>query len=355
MKRPIKRADYVAPRTPTEKMLAKLWEGQLGERAIGCRDDYFDVGGDSLGAAELVILIADEIDVTVRLEQFMELTTLEAMAAEIDRVKSGAQAAPSGGSLVLVKEPAKPAPFFFVHGGGGNILYLNNLVRYLEGKRTLYGLKARGLDGKEPPQERVEEMAQTYLAEVRAVQPKGPYCLAGYCIGGVIAFEMAHRLLAEKERVSLLAVLDTRVPPMRLAPDAAPPASRPPEGPPKTEDEKRAGRIRRRFELAKREKLSPFAEEFRHVEAIRKAQERARRTYVAKPYPEKLHLIWSAPPEGADPNPNDGPALDRWKELAAGGVEVFTLPAGHVEMVLEPQVGLVAAKLIEWLERAGKA
>jgi thioesterase domain-containing protein/acyl carrier protein len=356
VKRPVKRAEFVAPSTPTEKALAKLWEDQLCEKSIGTRDDYFDLGGDSLGAAELAILITDEFDVPIPLEQFIQITTLGAMAAEIDRRKSGAApAGPDQGSLVLVKERERPAPFFFVHGGGGNILYLNNLARYLGGKRTLFGLKARGLDGKEPPQERVEDMAESYLAEVRAAQPKGPYSLAGYCIGGVIAFEMAHRLLAAGERVALLAVLDTRVPPLRLPSGelrALPPS---PASKPATEEERRAARIQRSFERARREGLTPLDEEFKLVEKVRAAQERARRAYVAKPYPGKLHLIWSAPEEEPAAPLRDGPVLERWKELAGGGLEIFVLPSGHVEMIHEPHVADVARKLTEWLDQAERA
>src|SRR5689334_20546408 len=75
--------------------------------------------------------------------------------------------------------------------------------------QPFYGLQASGTDGTSPPHRTIEEMADAYIAEIRTLQPAGPYLLAGYSGGGIVAFEMAHRLTALGEKVGLLAFIDT--------------------------------------------------------------------------------------------------------------------------------------------------
>jgi thioesterase domain-containing protein len=76
----------------------------------------------------------------------------------------------------------------------------------------VYGLQAKGLNGNEPPHTSVEQMAAYYIKEIRTVQPQGPYYLAGYCFGGVLAFEMAQQLGNEGEEIALLASLNGLAP-----------------------------------------------------------------------------------------------------------------------------------------------
>ena len=101
------------------------------------------------------------------------------------------------------------APFFCVHGAGGNVLNFRDLARYLGEDQPFYGLQAGGIDGIQPPHRSVDEMVTAYLEELLAAQPAGPYLLGGYSGGGVIAYEMARRLRAEGAEVPLLVLFDT--------------------------------------------------------------------------------------------------------------------------------------------------
>ena len=83
------------------------------------------------------------------------------------------------------------------------------MTKYLAPDYPLYGLQSQGLDGVSEPLHSIEEMAERYLQEIRAVQPTGPYYLGGYCLGGTVAYEMAQRLQAAGEEVALVAMLDT--------------------------------------------------------------------------------------------------------------------------------------------------
>src|SRR5262249_17511752 len=117
----------------------------------------------------------------------------------------------------LVKiNPGDPArlPFFCVHGGGGNVLVCGDLCRRLGSDQPFYGLQACGVDGRRRPLPSVEAMAESYLTAIRQVQPTGPYVLGGYSGGGVIAFEMARRLIEFGQEVALLVMFDTVAPPL---------------------------------------------------------------------------------------------------------------------------------------------
>ena len=102
---------------------------------------------------------------------------------------------------------------FCIHGAKGNVLIFSDLARQLGPQQPLFGFQARGIDGRLPAIDSVEDLVECYLAEIRRVQPSGPYFLLGYSIGGTIAFELARELSAANERVAVVALVDTICPP----------------------------------------------------------------------------------------------------------------------------------------------
>src|SRR5689334_8043519 len=113
-------------------------------------------------------------------------------------------------------------PLFIVHGGGGSLLSHSELARNLGDERPIHGIFANGLNGGELPPADMEVLARTYMEQVREVQPHGPYLLAGWSLGGVVAFEMARQLEAIGERVELLALIDSYAPPGQVQPAPEP-------------------------------------------------------------------------------------------------------------------------------------
>src|SRR5207245_1800835 len=112
-------------------------------------------------------------------------------------------------SLVAIRSGGSKPPLFILHADDGDVIGFRDLALELGPDQPVYGLQARGLDRKCAPLRRIEDMAECYLKEIRTVQPQGPYCLAGSCFGGFVVFEMAQRLLAQGDRVGLLAMFNT--------------------------------------------------------------------------------------------------------------------------------------------------
>jgi len=116
---------------------------------------------------------------------------------------------PTWSSLVPIQTGGSRPPVFCIHGAGGNVLLYRDLARHLGPDQPVYGLQARGLNGQEPFLTCIEDMANHYISEIKAVQPEGPYYLGGYCLGGTIAYEIAQQLSAIGEKVGLLALFET--------------------------------------------------------------------------------------------------------------------------------------------------
>jgi thioesterase domain-containing protein len=96
-----------------------------------------------------------------------------------------------------------------VHGAGLNVLLFNTLAMNMSPEQPVYGLQAKGLNGVEDPLNNIEDIAAHYIAAIRQQNPNGPYALAGYSFGGIIAWEMAKQLQAMGKEVKMLAMFDT--------------------------------------------------------------------------------------------------------------------------------------------------
>ncbi len=195
----------IAPRTPMESGLQRIWEQVLGNKVASVRDNFFDSGGHSLLAVRMFALIEKDFDVRLPLATLYDAPTIEGIA----RILQGEVASSGWSSLVSIHPSGSRPPLFCFHGAGGNVLLYRKLSHYLGVDQPFYGLQAQGLDGSSPLLTTIEEMAARYVKEIRSVQPHGPYFLGGYCLGGSIAYEAAQQLRAQGEEVALLALFDT--------------------------------------------------------------------------------------------------------------------------------------------------
>ena len=191
--------------TESQKQIAAIWEKFLGKRPR-LDDDFFDLGGHSLLALQSLTELEKKTGVRLPLATFFKNRTVRMMSEMYGEGDTEAAWKP----LILLREGTNKAmqPLFIVHGISGNIFKFYTLTTWMNPERNIYGLQAVGLDGKERPLSTIEEMAARHIDEIKKIQPKGPYALAGGPCGGLIAYEMAIQLKKMGETVNYLALLD---------------------------------------------------------------------------------------------------------------------------------------------------
>ncbi len=195
---------YVAPRTDMEKLLTGIWAEYLGINKIGVHDNFFELGGHSLIAVKVMGRIEKETGKRLPLATLFEAPTVEKLAHCFAPGKSI-----TWDSLVPIKPKGSKMPLYMVHGAGLNVLLFNTLAANMSPDQPVYGLQAKGLDGIDEPLDNIEDIAAHYITAIMAQNPNGPYALAGYSFGGIIAFEMARQLEALGKEVKMLAMFDT--------------------------------------------------------------------------------------------------------------------------------------------------
>jgi hypothetical protein len=190
---------YQCPRDPVEIWLARQWQHILGF-AVGIRENFFGVGGNSLDAARVIDAVLVEFGVRLPLNVLAEHPTVERLAMLL-RDQAGGLAGP----LVAIQDgDGTRVPLFLVHPDDGQVGRYCRLACELGEEFAVFGLQAAGLYSGAEPGRTVPGMADAYAAAVRAVRPAGPYLLGGCGAGAAIAWEMAAGL----GEVGLLAVID---------------------------------------------------------------------------------------------------------------------------------------------------
>ena len=204
VKRKTSSVNFKAPETETEKMMASIWKDILKVNKIGVHDNFFDMGGHSLIAIKLMTRLENETGIRLPLAILFECPTIRQLSHRIDNDQLDVWEC-----LVPVKTTGNKPPVYIVHGVGGHVLLLNLLVKYIDPQQPVYGFQPRGIGGKAKPQETVEEMAALYIHEMLQQNPDGPFALAGFSFGGLVAFEMAQQLKAMGKEVRMVALFDT--------------------------------------------------------------------------------------------------------------------------------------------------
>ncbi|MEP6619267.1 MAG: amino acid adenylation domain-containing protein [bacterium] len=197
--------DYAPPRTILEHELVQIWEKLFPGRTIGIRENFFDIGGHSLLAVQMLFEMEKVRGRRVPLTLLFESGTIEQLALWLS-VEIRAEDRPS---VVSLQSDKSETPVAFVHGdvrGGG--WYSRRLAPLAAPESPFHLLPTLGTEGVQHPWT-IESMATTHVASLRTVQPHGPYRLAGFCVGGLVAFEMACQLQAAGEQVDRLIIIDS--------------------------------------------------------------------------------------------------------------------------------------------------
>jgi amino acid adenylation domain-containing protein len=212
--RPQARDNNDAPHTPLEEKLLGIWARVLGidKNIISIHANFFQIGGHSLKATILTSAVMKELNINIPLAEIFKAGTIHSMAQYIGSSEVG-DGYPGDHSLVLLKKSTvKKWHLFFIHDGTGDIEGYVELCGHLKANLNYWGLKIHHMENYTPQNLTVEELAGTYLEKIRLIQPRGPYFIAGWSLGGTIAFEIARQFEGRREKIAGLILMDSRPP-----------------------------------------------------------------------------------------------------------------------------------------------
>lgn len=208
---------FIAPRTRVERRVRDLWQTVLKQEQISVRDDFFELGGNSLLAVALVNRMNKAFEGTVPLQVLFDAPTVEKLAARLDAEPSGPLT-----RLVPLQPEGTGTPIHCWPGLGGYPMNLRPLAAALGKDRPVHGIQAHGINRGEDPYATVREMATADVEAIRSAQPEGPYILCGYSFGARVAFEAARQLEQAGQRVEHLFLIAPGMPRLREEDTAGP-------------------------------------------------------------------------------------------------------------------------------------
>jgi len=367
--------EFVAPRTPVEEKLCRIWCDLLKLEQVSIHDNFFELGGHSLLATQIVSRIKEVFSLdSLPLGVLFQAPTVEKLA-EFLRIQledpgffKQKKHLQNYSSLIPIQPDGSLPPLFFIHVLGRGLKFCQPLARYLNPDLPIYGLNAQIIDKKLAPPNQVEDLAAFYIKEMRTLQPEGPYFLAGISFGGKIAYEMAQQLRSQDQNVAFLALLDTIVPsalqklplkekvslhwrnfsevgfPYILT----------------KSDEKIRGTIQKfqlnlsslykRFYSRLALKLGASLSEEMQDFIFQQENSHASIKYFPNVYLGKVTLF-CAKERKVGTSYSIDPQLG-WRELAAGGLEIQEIPGDHLGMLQEPSVLVLAEKFQACIDKS---
>jgi amino acid adenylation domain-containing protein len=363
---------YEAPRTPVEHALAAQWSEVLGVARVGLDDDFFDLGGHSLKAVQLFAQIEKVLGRRIPLSTLFRGATIRQLARTLELSWPPSAIA----SIVGIRPRGGRRPLFIVSDLSGDVFYCRGILAHLGPDQPVFGVRppSAGTEHREMP--RFEDLAARCVEDLSAFQPEGSFNLAGYCVGGNLAYEMACQLAARGRRVRFLALLDSDLKrksqktagellravtafltnlPAWLRADLL--QNSPGTIVPRVRSRIRAFRVRHghRFGIGlaatsplDREPWLDMNQIPEHSRELIAASLRTIRAYRPGPYPGRVTLFRARTRPLFRPRPPD----PDWARLARGGIVVHTIPGDHVSMLREPHAVVLARLLQDALDRA---
>lgn len=333
------------PKTPLELQLQILFQRVLRRNGVNVDESFFELGGDSLQALELIVQIEKATGRRLPLETLFQTPTVQRLAVELQRVGKG----DDWSCLVTLQKAGTRPPLFLVHTTPGDVLGYGNLIHHLGDDQPCYGFQALGLKDDGEPHPTIEAMAAYYVELLRKFQPKGPYYLGGWCFGGIVAVEMAQQLRKGGQEVAPLLLMETiSVPPgpgnvkyhaarlkclFSMSPD-------------RWRQYLRAkAKYKRQVDLDNRMRFRQAGENvdaeqkqwLERLERVYNANLTALDAYRSEPYHGKIILFNAIEKDpGILPDPNYG-----WSGLA-DDIEIHEVAGDHDTMLAEPNVSSLA-------------
>jgi amino acid adenylation domain-containing protein len=350
--------EFVAPRDVLEFKVTEIWEKVLDVRPIGVRDNFFNLGGHSLAAVRLMAQLRDAFGRELPLSILFQNGTVEQLASMLREQPGSLPESP----LVGIKTSGARPPFFCVHPIGGNVLCYSTLAQHLGADQPFYGLQSMNMSDDSAAPLSLEESAAHYIKAMREVQPRGPYFLGGWSLGGVLAFEIARQLHEQRRHTALLALMDSWAPLEENKPREV-----------VTDDAKLLAHLARSYKMSLPDDDVSWLDSDEQVESV---LERAKKAHLLPPevgaawlrrllelhrnslsavldyepaiYPGRITLFRAERSAARDSAPDDW----GWGRLSAEPVSVHAVPGDHHTMLSEPHVQTLAGLLAAQLEAA---
>ncbi|MGV9868717.1 amino acid adenylation domain-containing protein [Rhodococcus koreensis] len=198
------------PTTRTEKLVTAVFADVLGTGLVGLDDNFFELGGNSLSATRAASRLHTSTHVEVRLDWFFTDATAESIAARISSSFAAASDVSAALEVLLpLRADGEREPLFCIHPAVGLAWCYSGLTAHLRPDRAVWGVQSPAVTEGGDRFTTITDRAARYVQEIRRVQPRGPYHLLGYSVGGVIAHAMAVELRSCGEDVGVLAMIDS--------------------------------------------------------------------------------------------------------------------------------------------------
>ncbi|PYH90896.1 acetyl-CoA synthetase-like protein [Aspergillus ellipticus CBS 707.79] len=200
-----------APQNDLEVTLAEIFADEFGLdfAEVGVDDSLYDMGVNSVRLIRYKRIVETRLGLNEEIPMItiLQNPTIEALAVMLQDLQQHQGPKPYNPIVELQNGPSKAPPIFFFHPGMGEVLVFLNFSKYFA-DRKVYALRSPGFNPGEKMFTSVDEMTDTYLKHIRALQPEGPYIFIGYSYGAMIAFETAKKVEASGDRVGFLGSLN---------------------------------------------------------------------------------------------------------------------------------------------------
>ncbi|WP_187355522.1 non-ribosomal peptide synthetase [Paenibacillus tengchongensis] len=193
------------PKNYRDHTIVEIWREVLGLEEIYIQDDFFELGGSSIHVIQAVNQINQALGVNITFADLMANRTVVELSDYIAKQEKDGNLFKH---VFKMNKSSSQKNIFIVHGAGGDIFIYKDLAKLLEAEYSVYGIQPKGLNGEEPFPNSYYEMIHDYIKEIRIIQNEGPYIIAGYCIGGIVSFDLVNIFELQGDRVAALIELD---------------------------------------------------------------------------------------------------------------------------------------------------
>jgi len=342
----------IAPRDRLESQLLEILRGILGIDQISIRDNFIELGGNSLLAARLVTEIEAKYQQKIAVSAVFQAKNIENLGAIIRQETS--LATPE--CLVPIKQGSSPTNLFAIHNLGYGLEFYLPLAKHLDLDITIQGLSSLLSNEPDKPHPRdIRGLAAYYTRNLQKIQPQGPYYLFGVSFGGVIAYEVAQLLVSQGQKVEFLGMADSFLPSQNKIRNYLPVKERL-KGHLNKMSSKGVNHILIRLKWRIDYKLNGIkvklykidwirnnfidqtSRDFASVEHIRvtKEHEKVNKDYAIQPYTGKISMFRAA---------DDMDSKLGWQKLAQAGLSIYDVPGEHLDILQEPNVQILAEKI----------